>query len=242
VRLGLRPYPTRDTLGGTRVHPCLRPYPTRGTLGDLACASAYGQGLTRGADVRLLHAQPLNPPMEDRVPVFGRSEVVIRKTPLCCRKASGSVVTLVHIPGTDWFMRDDQYTPCEMCVHRGTHRCFDLQRDVKDWQYCDDGSGGGELRWEGVVMASMRIERSRLLAMIERCAERELSVARERYRAVRRELEDWKVHLVMEKELLVRKNTAAKKIQEAFREAASNPAFAICRRRLLREFAQLCRR
>lgn len=50
-----------------------------------------------------------------------------------------------------------------------------------------------------------------------------------------RVLDAWKTQLVLEK---LQRNAAARTIQRQFKESISNPAYDICKRRLLREFAE----
>lgn len=85
-----------------------------------------------------------------------------------------------------------------------------------------------------LVVSSMAIERSRLLALIDRCIRRYRRPLSYRPCACTI-LESWKTQLVLEK---IRRNRSAKTIQRQFRESMSNPAYDMCKRRLLREFAE----
>jgi len=48
-------------------------------------------------------------------------------------------------------------------------------------------------------------------------------------------LDAWKTQLVLEK---LQRNAAARTIQRQFKESISNPAYGLCKQRLLREFAE----
>ena len=78
------------------------------------------------------------------------------------------------------------------------------------------------------VMSAMTVERTHLVAMIDRCIKTESNDTIE-------PLWSWKAKLVLEK---LQRSAAARMIQRQFRETMSNPAYGLCKRRLLREFAE----
>jgi hypothetical protein len=56
---------------------------------------------------------------------------------------------------------------------------------------------------------------------------------------IMRQVQTYIDHLVQEEALEMRRNAMAKKIQKRFRRVVAEPAFAVCKRRLLREFGEL---
>ena len=88
----------------------------------------------------------------------------------------------------------------------------------------------------GAVLSAMTVERSHLVAMIDRCIKklyREISTVDSNN--LIGPLWTWKMKLVLER---IRRNAAARTIQRQFKESVSNPAYGLCKRRLLREFAE----
>jgi putative hemolysin len=93
-----------------------------------------------------------------------------------------------------------------------------------------------------IVMSAMVVERSQLVAMIDRTIS--ITVANntitnynqyhcsEQYES----LWTWKTQLILER---IRRNRAARTVQRQFRESMSNPAYDMCKRRLLREYKLL---
>ena len=89
----------------------------------------------------------------------------------------------------------------------------------------------------GAVLSAMTVERSHLVAMVDRCIKklyREIST--DDSNNLIGPLWTWKTQLVLER---IRRNMAARTIQRQFRESMSNPAYGLCKQRLLREFADL---
>lgn len=146
--------------------------------------------------------------MEDPVYVFGRTDM--------SRYKENRTFTFIHVPDTDWYMYDE----------------YDGERTMRIFSCKRNWIG------KGIVLSSMVIERIRLIKIIQDLATyRDSKTSRDsRLRDFARpRLEAWKAHLVLER---IRRNVAARTIQRQFRESMSNPAYALCNQRLLREFAE----
>jgi hypothetical protein len=86
------------------------------------------------------------------------------------------------------------------------------------------------------VFSSMVVERSHIVSMIDCCIKFLLRItSRREWNDKIGPLRTWKAQLVLER---IRRNVAARTIQRQFRESMSNPAYDMCKRRLLREFAE----
>jgi hypothetical protein len=124
--------------------------------------------------------------------------------------------TCIHIPGTDWYIYD---------WYEGDQRTMRIISCKYHWIGV------------GIVLSSMVIERNRLIKIIQDFVAPQLVESRQDCRDfARSRLVAWKAHLILER---IRRNRAAKTIQRQFRECMSNPAYDLCKRRLLREFADL---
>jgi hypothetical protein len=151
--------------------------------------------------------------MEDPVRVFGRTGDPPR---LVSRYIFTS--TWIHIPGTDWYMRDGR----------------------RDGDYRSMRIFSSKYRWigSGIVLSSMVIERTRLIEFIQEFIDssRPDKTRQDALDWARPRLEAWKRQLVLER---FRRNRSARTIQRQFRESMSNPGYELCKRRLLREFADM---
>ena len=122
----------------------------------------------------------------------------------------------IHIPNTDWYMLD---------TYEGDQRTMRVLSSKRHWIGV------------GIVLSSMVIERTRLINIIQDFIAPRLLETRQDFRLIARpRLKAWKAQLVLEK---IRRNAAARMIQRQFKESMSNPAYGLCKRRLLREFADL---
>jgi hypothetical protein len=166
--------------------------------------------------------------MEDPVRVFGRIDNT------ACRDMYPHVsttITCIHIPDTDWYMHDIMYDGDDHMtrMYSGMYM-FPMSMvrvyDTRDYHWIG----------KGIVLSSMVIERSRLLKVIERYIQ-ELHARRlvNFQCLVKPRLEAWKAQLVLKR---IRRNMSARTVQRQFRECMSNPGYALCKRRLLREFAE----
>jgi hypothetical protein len=158
--------------------------------------------------------------MEDPVCVFGRTDDLPRHETFVC----------IHIPETEWYMHDLYDGDQSMTrVFPGTMYLFPTRvySDTGDL-HLDDSSIG-----KGIVLSSMVLERTRLIEVLDRYVEEcRLAILK---CPVRTRIEAWKAQLVLEK---LQWNRSARIVQRQFRECMSNPGYALCKRRLLREFAE----
>lgn len=171
--------------------------------------------------------------MEDPVRVFGRSEIVTMYIPAYRHESPGlnrDLETYLNIPGTECHINEISWPP------DGYNNVVSIVDDIAGpmayWRYSD------EWRLEGIVLASMSLERHHLVCMIDRCiaALRTYAFSKDtQIHPVHVALENWKKDLVLER---IRRNMAARTIQRQFRESMSNPGFRLCKQRLLREFAE----
>jgi hypothetical protein len=151
--------------------------------------------------------------MEDPVAVFGRSDVLCPNPTFCNCHHPSAKTTYVCLLDTEWSIEDFAHDTGE---YRETHIYWGLSRVL--------------------VASSMIIERANLIDLIDRCLERGRQSMRHDTRVVLVPLlESWKKELVLER---IRRNKSARTIQKYFKESMSNPGYALCRRRLLREFAE----
>lgn len=159
--------------------------------------------------------------MEDPVAVFGRTGDPPNSELQTLRLVSGYTSTYIHIPDTDWYMHDWSMH----YAHYGDYRSMRIF--------------SSKYRWIGlgIVLSSMVIERTRLIEFIQEFIDssRPDKTRHDVIDWARPRLKAWKKELVLER---VRRNRAARTIQRQFRESMGNPAYDMCRRRLLREFAE----
>lgn len=149
--------------------------------------------------------------MEDPIRVLGRSDCTTEHCSIWCNGLVPAHVTYVHVPDTDWFIYDSLPVSC---LHRATH------------MYCEQSSL--------IVVSAMVTERAYLIDLMDRCIQRYRRPLS--YRPAECALlEAWKKELVLER---IRRNRAARRVQKQFRESVSNPTYGLCKRRLLREFAE----
>lgn len=133
--------------------------------------------------------------------------------------------TYVHVPGTEWFLEESVRT------YHSDH--LDSLEVVFRPEYFIEGT----VDCVPIVMGAMELPLARLVSMIDRwkfyrCP---LSPMRASNRVP---LPD--VRMLREfRDSAIRTNAAAKTVQRRFRESISDPAYAMCRRRLLREFREL---
>ena len=156
---------------------------------------------------------------EDLVAVFGRSDITIQ--PWGPERS-----THIHIPETMCHIYEVSAPP---------DNCRDACSVIiqTDWP---ETSTRPQRCWYGVVMSSMVIERTRLIKMIDRCTRAlvRYSTSTIQYATIE-PLWKWKAQLVLER---IHRNRACRTVQRQFRESMSNPTYGLCRRRLLREFAE----
>lgn len=175
--------------------------------------------------------------MEDPVAVFGRSDIVSMYLPAYrptnLDKLELDRQTYVNIPGTECHINEvntppDEYQNIVNIVHN-------IDRPMRAIRICNDH----RRRYEGYVMASMVLERQHLVGMIDRCIaalQKEAFLENTEIHPVHVTLENWKKELVIER---IRRSMSARTVQRQFRESMSNPAYVMCKRRLLREFKNL---
>lgn len=126
-------------------------------------------------------------------------------------------VTCIHLPETNFYIHD-------ILAKMRDERIIVAIDFMKTYRLIDETSFKWE--WKDTVMSSMVVERAYLLDLIQHCTERYgKSMC----------LDAWKKKLVLEK---IRWNRAARRVQRQFRESVSNPAYGLCKRRLLRELAE----
>jgi hypothetical protein len=125
-------------------------------------------------------------------------------------------ITCIHIPDTDWYIHD---------TIRDDERLTRMWPFMESYQWFEN-----TWKTKGLVMSSMVIERGHLIDIFNRCMD---NYKRPSY--ITADLDAWKTQLVFER---LRRNVAARIVQRQFRECMSNPGYALCRRRLLREFAE----
>jgi hypothetical protein len=150
--------------------------------------------------------------MEDPVAVFGLSDVTVQ--PWGPERS-----THIPIPGTTCHIYEVSAPP-DNC----RNACSVILQS--DWPETSTR----------VVMSSMVVERTRLIKMIDRCTKTLVRYSTNTIQyATIEPLWKWKAQLVFER---LRRNRSARTIQKQFRECMGNPAYDMCRRRLLREFAE----
>lgn len=166
-------------------------------------------------------------PTKDPVLVFGRSDVEPRPWgPERC--------TYLNIPGTECHVHEINAPPDE--YRNAVSITHDIACPVRSLEFTAHWI---PWRFEGIVMASMAVERDHLVSMIDRCI---AALGRRAFfenapkHPIHVSLWNWKMDLVLEK---LRRNAAARSIQARFKKSVSDPKYDMCKRRLAREFAGL---